>query len=58
MNVLRSISDCNGGDCPTVHVTDDPTMVVIQGHRLDADTRVSLGTLPGHEDAVAFPLDP
>ena len=47
-----------GGDCPSVHITDDPNVLVVQGVKLDDATRTELGErLPDHEDAVTIPAD-
>lgn len=50
--------DCQNGNCPSVHTTDDPEVLVVQGIKLDAATRTELGAaLPDHEDAVTIPAD-
>jgi hypothetical protein len=43
--------------CPSVYTTDDPEMLVIQGHVLDADTRARLINPLDGEDAVAIPTE-
>ncbi|HEY9353762.1 MAG TPA: hypothetical protein VIP28_10950 [Nocardioides sp.] len=48
---------CNGGNCPSVHVTDDPDVVVVQGIKLDDLTRTELAGMPDHEDAVTLPAE-
>lgn len=49
---------CQNGACPSVHTTDDPTVLVVQGIKLDTATRTKMGTgLPDHEDAVTIPAD-
>lgn len=51
-------NDCNGGNCPSVHTTDDPEILVVQGIKLDDTTRNELGAaLPDHEDAVTIPAE-
>ncbi|HEY9353780.1 MAG TPA: hypothetical protein VIP28_11040 [Nocardioides sp.] len=51
-------NDCNGGSCPSVHTTDDPDVVVVQGIKLDNAVRTELGAgLPDHEDAVTLPAE-
>lgn len=51
-------ADCNGGSCPAVHTTDDPSVLVVQGVKIDTATRTELGeSLPAHEDAVTIPAD-
>ena len=49
--------DCQNGNCPSVHTTDDPTVLVVQGIKLDDTTRTELAGMPGHEDAVTIPAD-
>ena len=49
---------CQNGACPSVHTTDDPAVVVVQGIKLDDATRTELGAaLPSHEDAVTLPAE-
>lgn len=49
---------CPGGDCPSVHTTDNPDVLVVQGVKIDAATRTELGEhLPDHEDAVTIPAE-
>jgi len=49
---------CQNGSCPSVHTTDDPAVLVVQGIKLDDATRAELGAgLPDHEDAVTIPVD-
>lgn len=51
-------NDCNGGSCSSVHTTDDPTVVVAQGIKLDDTIRTELGgALPDYEDAVTLPAE-
>jgi hypothetical protein len=41
------------GDCPAVYVAeDDPTVMVVQGKRLDAETAAELQDALGDETAV------
>ena len=47
---------CPGGDCPSVHTTDNPDVLVVQGVKLDDATRTELGA-PDHEDGVTIPTD-
>ncbi len=43
----------NTGECPSVYVAeDDPTVMVVQGKRLDADTRAELHDVLDDETAV------
>lgn len=48
---------CNGGNCPSVHTTDDPAVVVVQGIKLEDATRTELVGMPDHEDAVTMPAE-
>lgn len=51
-------NDCNGGSCPSVHTTDDPAVLVVQGIKLEDAVRTELGAaLPDHEDAVTLPAE-
>lgn len=50
-------ANCDGGDCPSVHTTDNPDVVVVQGVKLDDATRAEMAGMPGHEDAVTIPAD-
>lgn len=55
---IAVVGHCDDTNCPSVHTTDDPGILVVQGNRLDAATRAELGeTLPDHEDAVSIPAD-
>lgn len=55
---IAVINGCNGGGCPAVHTTDDPTVLVVQGIKVDDTVRTELGaTLPDHEDAVTIPAE-
>lgn len=55
---IAVVGGCDGGDCPSVHTTDDPTVLVVQGVKLDDATRTELGDhLPDHEDAVTIPAE-
>jgi hypothetical protein len=55
---IAVVGNCDDTNCPSVHTTDDPDVLVVQGNRLDAATRAELGgTLPDHEDAVTIPAD-
>lgn len=49
---LRKISGCDGGDCPTVYVSDRGT-VVFQGDSVARADGLSLGS---GEQAVELPL--
>lgn len=50
---VRKVSGCEGGNCPTVYVSDRGT-VVFQG---DAVARAEGLTLGNGEQAVELPLD-
>lgn len=55
---IAVVGQCDDTNCPSVHTTDDPEILVVQGNRLDAVTRAELGgMLPDHEDAVSIPAD-
>ena len=48
----------NQGDCPSVYVAeDDPTVMVVQGKFLDADTTAELDDVLDDETAVRIPAE-
>jgi len=57
MSIVKtiSVSACDKGACPALHVTDTGT-VLVQGARVTAKPRESLD-IPNHEDVVAIPKD-
>jgi hypothetical protein len=60
MKITRLAKDGESGEhgCPAVYVADDdPTVMVVQGTYLDADTRGNLVDRAGDETAVAIPAE-
>lgn len=54
---IAVINGCENTGCPSVHTTDDPAVLVVQGIKLDDATRTEMGAgLPDHEDAVTIPV--
>jgi hypothetical protein len=58
MGTLRLIGkdpDSPNNGSPTVWLDEDDGSFVIQGWRLDLDTEVQVGQVPGHETVVRLP---
>ena len=55
---IAVVGGCDDDHCPSVHTTDDPGILVVQGIKIDDTTRTEMGAgLPDHEDAVVIPAD-
>jgi hypothetical protein len=57
MRLLTKWVGSDTNDCPSVYVTDDPELLVIQGNILDETMRGELVNKLAGEDAVAIPTE-
>lgn len=55
--LARSGGSCGKNGCPAVYATDDPTVVVVQGKKLDAGTTSELTGVAEDELGVAIPKE-
>lgn len=53
---IRKTQESTTGNCPAIYATEDGRYV-IQGWKVDADTRAQLRDLALNEDAVVIPAD-
>lgn len=57
LHLVTKWSGSGSSGCPSVYTTDDPDLLVVQGHQLDAETRSRLVDHLDGEDAVSIPAE-
>jgi len=55
--LCKSADSVKLGECPAMYVADDPSVMVSQGKRLDADTASELRHLADDETGVSIPTE-
>ena len=57
LHLLTKWTNSGSSGCPSVYLTEDPDLLVIQGNTLDGDTRARLINQLDGEDAVSIPAE-
>ncbi|GIG62332.1 hypothetical protein Lfu02_67040 [Longispora fulva] len=57
LTFVRKWEDSGKTGCPALYEADRPGMYVVQGWKLDAETRAQLRDLACDEDAILVPAD-